>query len=84
VPIPPVRLLCKQPSDQPAAAPAVHQTFPSNYDRSFFFEGKVREGAGIRTRREKKEELSILRDRKSEFERMTDFVIIDSVASKVD
>jgi hypothetical protein len=25
-----------------------------------------------------------LRDRKSEFERMTDFVIIDSVASKVD
>jgi hypothetical protein len=32
----------------------------------------------------KKEGLSILREPKSEFERMTLFVIIDSVSSKVD
>jgi hypothetical protein len=38
--------------------------------------------AGILTRGEKKERLSILRDRKSEFERMTRFVIIEFVLQK--
>jgi hypothetical protein len=38
--------------------------------------------AGLLTIGEKKERLSILRDRKSEFERMTPFVIIESVLQK--
>jgi hypothetical protein len=38
--------------------------------------------AGILTVGEKKERLSILRDRKSEFEKMTRFVIIESVLQK--
>jgi hypothetical protein len=38
--------------------------------------------AGILTRGEKKERLSILRDGKSEFEAMTHFVIIESVLQK--
>jgi hypothetical protein len=42
------------------------------------------EGAGILTGGEKNEGLPILRDRKSEFEKMTRFVIIDSIPSKVD
>jgi hypothetical protein len=41
-------------------------------------------GARISTGSAKKEWLSILRDRKSEFESMTRFAIIDSVPSKVD
>jgi hypothetical protein len=40
--------------------------------------------AGIWTGSEKKEGLSILRQPKSEFERMTRFVIINSAPSKVD
>jgi hypothetical protein len=38
--------------------------------------------AGMLTVGEKKERLSILRDRKSESEKMTRFVIIDSVVQK--
>jgi hypothetical protein len=38
--------------------------------------------AGILTIHEKKQKLSILRDGKSEFERMTCFVIIESVVQK--
>jgi hypothetical protein len=40
------------------------------------------EGVGILTGGEKKERLSILRDRKSEFERITPFVMIEFVVQK--
>jgi hypothetical protein len=42
------------------------------------------EGAGIRTRGEQKETVSILRDRKSEFERTTICVVNASIDSKMD